>query len=570
MHRSTPPKAGWHPTHLLLVLATWLATVGNWPLWIGLHDSLPPQGLHNPLILMAWGLALLAFTMAFLAACVWPRWLKATGWILLLMSASANYFMHRYHAVIDPTMMANAMHTDRREVRDLLSLDMVLFLLVGVILPGAWWLRQRIRPVPWGRLVFQQGVWVVMGLLVTTALLWLTFQDLASTMRNHKPVRYMINPFNTMYALANNALDRASQAQQTLHLVGQDAVLTAVPEQPTMAPLIVLIIGETARSDNFGLNGYERETTPRLSHLQQQGELVYFSQVSSCGTNTQVSVPCMFSDQDRDAYDGRQKRENVLDVIQRAGLATLWIDNQSGCKGVCDRMPSFSTQSLRIHGLCDNDECYDEVMLHVLPEQLERLPISSRRNGTLVVMHQMGSHGPAYFKRTPVNFKRFLPECQQTDLQACSREALINAYDNSVRYTDHVVAETIHWLQGQSRPVMLIYLSDHGESLGENGLFLHGLPYRMAPEQQTHVPMLIWTNQHMRDFTRLDWPCLMSRAQQPASHDHLFHTLLGLTQVSTQAYQPSLDLSAGCRRDQVSGSSAEPPPPPRRLDTTSS
>ncbi|MEY4978570.1 MAG: hypothetical protein RLZZ352_840 [Pseudomonadota bacterium] len=537
----------WHPTHLLAVLALWLATVGNGPFWFSMADVLPSQGLRSGLILGAWALALTGFTLTFLALWVWPRWIKPAGIVLLFMAASANYFMHSYGVVIDPSMLANALHTDAREVRDLISPGMLLFLVGGVLLPGWWWWRQPLLPVSLGRLLGRQTLAAVLGLLVAVLMLWLSFQDLASTMRNHKSLRYMVNPFNTVYALVRNGVGQATLAQQTLQPVGEDAVLTAKPATEAEAPLIVLVVGETARAANFGLGGYARDTTPRLAALQQQGDLVYFNNVRSCGTNTQVSVPCMFSGLGREDFDGHRYRENLLDVLHRAGLAVLWLDNQAGCKGVCDRVPQFSTQALKLPGLCTDDECFDEVMLKVLPEQLALLAPQRRANGTVVVLHQMGSHGPAYFKRTPANFKPFQPECDKNNLQECSAESLVNTYDNTLRYTDHVLAETITWLQAQARPTALIYLSDHGESLGEKGLYLHGMLYSMAPDEQTHVPMLMWMNPAMQHHTGLDLACLKARAGAAASHDNLFHTMLGLTRVSTQVYQPALDLTAACR-----------------------
>lgn len=549
------PTRPWHPTHLLIVLALWLASIGNAPLWAELYRLLPASGGLRPLTLAAWGLALSGATLAFLALWVWPRWLKAAGFALLLVTACTSYFMFTYRVVIDPTMLANALHTDAREVRDLLSPAMLLFLAAGVLLPGWWWWRQPVRPVRPTRLVLGQLLWAALGLLLAVALLWLTFQDLASAMRNHKPVRYMINPFNTVYALARNLPSPAAWTPQALQPVGEDARLVAVPAAASEAPLIVLVVGETARAANMGLAGYGRDTTPRLAALQARGELVYFSDVRACGTNTQVSVPCMFSDLPRQAFDGRQPRENLLDVVQRAGLAVLWIDNQSGCKGVCDRVAQMDTRSLAIPGLCDGGECVDEVLLRVLPEAIERLDSERRALGTLVVLHPMGSHGPAYFRRTPANFKPFQPECTQTDLQACPPEALVNAYDNTLRYTDHVLAETVAWLQSQPRPAALVYVSDHGESLGEKGLYLHGMPYSLAPDEQTHVPMLLWMNPAMRERSGIDPACLQARAQQPASHDHLFHTLLGLMGVATRAYAPEMDLTHACRQPALNATS---------------
>lgn len=542
-----PPATGWHPTRLLWVLCAWLVTVGNLPLWLALGQlpelSAARLGLLVPLLSGILGTALAAL----LGLLVWPRWLKPVGLVLLLTVTSSSYFMLSYGVVIDPTMVANTLQTDAREVRDLLSLNMLGALLVGVVLPGVWWWRQPVRRVPGLRLAWQQGALSLLAVLLSAGLFWLAFQDLASLMRNHKPLRYMINPFNTLYALGRASVGQAAQAQTPLQPLGLDAQ-AATASGPDAAPLIVLVVGETARAANFGLQGYERDTTPRLRALQAQGDLVYFSNVSSCGTNTQTSVPCMFSHLGRaDFSDNRDRHENVLDVLQRAGLAVLWLDNQSGCKGVCERVPNASTRSLDVPDWCHDGECHDEIMLHGLNARLAELPAERRAKGTVVVLHQMGSHGPAYYLRTPAAHKAFTPECASNTLQNCDPAALRNSYDNTIRYTDHFLAQTVAWLQQQHQPGALLYVSDHGESLGENGLYLHGMPYAMAPREQTHVPMLAWLSPAFQQQRGVTADCLRPQAGQALSHDHLFHSLLGLSGVQTQARQPALDIFGACQ-----------------------
>ncbi len=542
-----PPATGWHPTRLLWVLCAWLVTVGNLPLWLALGQlpelSAARLGLLVPLLSGILGTALAAL----LGLLVWPRWLKPVGLVLLLTVTSSSYFMLSYGVVIDPTMVANTLQTDAREVRDLLSLNMLGALLVGVVLPGVWWWRQPVRRVPARRLAWQQGALSLLAVLLSAGLFWLAFQDLASLMRNHKPLRYMINPFNTLYALGRASVGQAAQAQTPLQPLGLDAQ-AATASGPDAAPLIVLVVGETARAANFGLQGYERDTTPRLRALQAQGDLVYFSNVSSCGTNTQTSVPCMFSHLGRtDFSDNRDRHENVLDVLQRAGLAVLWLDNQSGCKGVCERVPNASTRSLDVPDWCHDGECHDEIMLHGLNARLAELPAERRAKGTVVVLHQMGSHGPAYYLRTPPQHKAFTPECASSTLQDCDPAALRNSYDNTIRYTDHFLAQTVAWLQQQPQPGALLYVSDHGESLGENGLYLHGMPYAMAPREQTHVPMLAWLSPAFQQQRGVTADCLRPQAGQALSHDHLFHSLLGLSGVQTQVRQPALDIFGACQ-----------------------
>jgi len=541
----------WHPTTLLLVLAVWLATLGNVPLWRAIWRLPETQGPHALMTLGTLAAAVLAFTLVFLCLLVWPRWLKPVALVLLALAAASSYFIQSYGVVIDASMIANVTQTNPQEALDLLSWSMLGTLGLGLVLPGLWLWRQQLRPVPAGRLAWQQLGTLALALLLAVVLLWVSFQDLASLMRNHKSLRYMINPFNTVYALGRHGLGQAAQAQQVLQPIGEDAHLALPVSNPAAAPLIVLVVGETARAANFGLGGYARDTTPELRQLQQEGDLVYFSQVSSCGTNTQTSVPCMFSHLGRKDYVGNDARyENVLDVMQRAGLAVLWLDNQAGCKGVCDRVPHADTQALKSPALCQGGDCLDESLLQILPEQLARLDPAKTARGTVVVLHQMGSHGPAYYKRSASARKAFTPECTSHALQDCPPEQITNAYDNSLRETDHFLAQTIHWLQAQAqeRPTALMYVSDHGESLGEKGLYLHGMPYALAPQEQTHVPMLMWFSKGMQQSLDLSVDCAQAQAGKPWSHDNLFHTLLGLSGVQTRVAQASRDILSTCER----------------------
>ncbi len=541
------PATPWHPTSLLLVLTAWLGTVGNLPLWLAIWRLPETQGFRGVTTLLGFMLVVLGLLSLFICLVVWPRWLKLGGLLFLIMAASSSYFMWTYGVVIDASMLANAAQTDVREVRDLLSWSMLGTVLLGVALPGYWWWRQPVGRVPTKSLLLRQAGVALAALLLAMLVFWLAFQDVASLMRNHKPLRYMVNPLNSLYASVRLAVGEASQAAQPLLPIGEDARLLAPPATEKDAPLLVLVLGETARATNFGLGGYARDTTPQLRQLQKQGDLVYFQDVSSCGTSTQASVPCMFSHLDKAQYEGNSKRyESLLDVLQRAGLAVLWIDNQSGCKGVCDRVPNVNTQALQVPAYCKGGECFDEVMLHELPQQLAALDPAKRARGTVVVMHQMGSHGPAYYKRTPDAFKSFAPECTSNALQNCPPEQIVNTYDNTILYTDHFIAKTVNWLQSQSRPTALMYLSDHGESLGEKGLYLHGMPYSMAPKEQTHVPMLVWLSKPLQRQRGWDVACLQGQSARALSHDHLFHSMLGLTQVSTDLAQPALNLFAAC------------------------
>jgi lipid A ethanolaminephosphotransferase len=305
---------------------------------------------------------------------------------------------------------------------------------------------------------------------------------------------------------------------------------------------VVLVVGETARAANWGLGGYARQTTPELARLP----VVDFTQTMSCGTSTEVSLPCMFAPVGRRDYDeGRIRgQESLLHVLARAGVAVRWRDNQSGCKGVCEGLPAETVSAIDAPGLCRGDHCFDEVLLADIDDRL-----AQARGTQLWVLHQLGNHGPAYARRYPASYARFQPACASDDLGRCSRDEIVNAYDNALLYTDHLLATLIGKLQAHAGEVdvAMLYVSDHGESLGEAGLYLHGMPYPIAPSQQTHVPMVMWLGESFAGETGLGHDCLAARAQQRASHDNLFHTLLGLLDVRTSLYDAAWDLGAACR-----------------------
>jgi lipid A ethanolaminephosphotransferase len=309
----------------------------------------------------------------------------------------------------------------------------------------------------------------------------------------------------------------------------------------------LLVVGETARADHFGLNGYTRNTTPQLKALGD--EVTSFGNVRSCGTNTAVSLPCMFSHLGRIAWNDREREhESLLHMLHRAGYAVLWLDNQSGCKGVCNGLPTVNTAVLKLPEHCASGECHDGVMLAVLDAEIAKLDPARRARGVVVAMHQMGSHGPAYFKRVPENFVQFTPECRTSNLQECSRENIVNSYDNTILYTDWLLGSSITWLKAkaQTHATALLYVSDHGESLGENNLYLHGLPYAIAPDTQKHVPMVTWFSDAFETRSGVSNACLRRKQAALLSHDNYFHTVAGLLDVKSAEYKVGLDAFAGC------------------------
>src|SRR5690606_9904661 len=382
----------------------------------------------------------------------------------------------------------------------------------------------------------------ILGVVMLLVAVGLTFfQDVSALMRNNKPMRYLVTPGNWITSLFRVAQEAMATSSRPHIPVGTDAVLT--PSRGGRPKLLVIVVGETVREQNWGLSGYERNTTPELA---ARPDVVNFSNVTACGTSTEVSLPCMFSALGRRNYDkdAIARSDSLLHVLDHAGVATSWRDNQTGCKGVCDGLPFESFLHADVPELCNGERCLDEVLLHGLAER-----VAAEQGTQVVVLHQLGNHGPSYFSRYPREFERFVPACHTTQLGECSAPEVINAYDNSILYTDHFLARTIEFLASQEdRDTAMIYVSDHGESLGEGGLFLHGIPYQIAPETQTKVPLVVWLSPGLQRTANISLACLMRSRAEPLSHDNLFSSVLGLLGVSTSVYDPRMDILRGCQR----------------------
>jgi lipid A ethanolaminephosphotransferase len=531
-----------HIETLVLWVAVFLMLAGNGPFWRAALAGRPWSESGT------WGFAaavltsLSAFYLAAGAAVATRHTIKPLLTILLLVSAAAAYYMDRYAIYFDPAMLRNVLATNYKEARELIGWDLVLYLLAFGAVPSAlvWWPELKRRPP--GRAIAMRLTWIAVAIAVGVGSLLLVFADFASMMRNQREMRHLITPGNLVAAVARNAWGRARRPNQPKVPVALDARLGGDWNARKRPALFVLVVGETARAQNFSLDGYARETNPQLARR----DVINFPNAQACGTSTEVSLPCMFSSFGRRGYDEEKilTHESLLHVLARAGFKVLWRDNQSGCKGVCDGLPFEQLDHANVDAFCAEGQCLDEVLLHGMDG------IARDTQGNLfVVMHQLGSHGPAYFKRYPAVFKRFTPACETEDLRRCTEAEIVNAYDNSLLYTDFVLGKVIDFLEQaqKTHDTALLYVSDHGESLGERGLYLHGVPYAIAPDVQTHVPFVMWLSPAFRRNFAVDEACMRSRASQPASHDNLFHSLLGVLDVQTSAYEVGMDLFAPCR-----------------------
>lgn len=463
--------------------------------------------------------------------------------IILPVSALASYAMYKYQIIFDRGMIENIIETQQSEATSYLNISVVLWFLVSGVLPAVWLF---FTPVKYEKSVLHRlGVRLlsmVLSLLVVAAVAGVYYKDYASVGRNNRTLNLEIVPTNYLYSTFQYYNHRYFTHTGPFQVIGNDAKLVQQPGQkPT---LLFLVVGETARAQNQSFSGYDKPTN---EFTQKVSDVVYFSHTRSCGTATAVSVPCMFSNMKRVDFDNSRARnsEGVLDIVQKAGVSVFWKDNDEGCKGVCDRVPNEIISTAKDGKYCDGDTCYDMALLNNIDAD-----IKNEDKNTLIGLHLVGSHGPTYFKRYPPEFRTFIPDCPRSDIENCSREQLINTYDNTLRYTDYVVSQIIEKAkQYQDRyNVAVIYLSDHGESLGENGLYLHGTPYGLAPAEQTHVPMLFWLSPGYIKANGINLSCLKQKgANAEVSQDNLFHTVLDAMNVQTSELDPQLDILRDCK-----------------------
>lgn len=529
---------------LLLLACLYHTLLLNTPFW---HAVLAGRSPGEPGTWLFTAAVFVFFTglhFALLALFATRHTIKPALGLLITVSAAVAYFMNTHGIYLDPDMLRNVLQTDPAEARELLSPALFGYLALYALPPFLLLTRVDLIASPWPRAALVRAGSLLLAFVVSAGALLLVFQDFSALMRNHKEIRYLATPGNYLYSTAIAASAETQRSNEPRLPVGLDAKLNSHGQQRHKPALLVIVAGETARAANWGLSGYTRQTTPQLAAR----DVINFSHVSSCGTSTATSLPCMFSPYGRAGYDEAriERSESLLHVLARAGFAVRWVDNQAGCKGVCDGIDTRGIDKNRDAQRCDGERCLDEVML----DELTRIVDEQNEGNLVVVLHALGNHGPAYYRRYPAASRQFTPTCDTAELQQCSREAIVNSYDNALLYTDTVLARTIDLLKTlQTRyDTALVYASDHGESLGENGIYLHGMPYAIAPREQTEVPMVMWLSDGFARAAALDNDCLRARAQAPASHDHLFHSVLGLLDVSTSIYDARLDVSASCRK----------------------
>lgn len=458
--------------------------------------------------------------------------------LLLIISSITNYFMFNFGISIDSDMIRNIFETGTREAFDLITLRSFLWIFITGTIPSLCILFSNIKYKYFKKELFKRIINIFISVFILLVSVLISYKEYASFGRNNRNVRKIINTINYLYSTVRYLQTQVACSNDFVEIDKEVSYI----DNNNNKTLLILVIGETARAKNFYLGNYNRNTNPFLS----KQNIIYFDNVVSCGTSTAVSLPCMFSNFERSNFtiDKAKNMENILDLVQKVGYDIIWLENDDGCKGVCKRVKTENMTKSGNQEFCRNNYCYDEVLVDNLKNKLKKID-----KNTIIVLHTMGSHGPTYYNRYPDKFKVFVPSCDTADIQKCSKESIINAYDNTILYTDFVLSSTIDILKDvQNFETALIYVSDHGESLGENNIYLHGFPYKIAPEEQKRIPMLIWLSENMKKNHNIDLRCLEIKAKNKNySHDNLYHSILSLLNIKSKTYKKDLDIFNNCK-----------------------
>lgn len=516
-------------TKLVLLVCVFLFVFCNTQFFEKLITVYPPTLVNIP-FLIAISTVLISLTVILLGLFSTKYTVKPLLIFILICSSFSAYFMNQYGIVIDQAMLQNTFETNTAEFYELINIKLFITVLFLGILPSYLVYKCEIEKTTFKKAFINKAKLLSVTVLIFVFTIWLFSSFFSGFIREHKDIRAYSNPLFFIDSSSKYIYNNYIKSDFKFKKIGVNA---KIPDGDKARELVIMVVGETARADRFSLNGYTRKTNPLL---ENEG-VFYFSNFSASGTSTAVSVPCMFSvlngsDCNKQA---NAASENLLDVLRHADINVLWRDNNSSSKGVADRVDYQDFKTKLLNPDCDR-ECRDLGMLSGLDSYIKY----TKKGDIFIVLHQMGSHGPAYYKRYPVEFEKFTPVCKTAQLNNCTDEEINNAYDNTILYTDYFLAEVIKFLKNYSSEfeTVMLYVSDHGESLGEKGLYLHGMPYSMAPKEQIQIPAIMWFG----DSYHVNRNTMQERVSLEYSHDNIFHTALGIVEVYSEPYNSHLDI----------------------------
>lgn len=437
--------------------------------------------------------------------------LRIAGKIILsitfIISAIASYFVNTYNIIVDESMIGNVLNTNYDESSAFFSWKMVIYLILFGILPVIFIFTTKIIYPSTKRFSARLGIVLLFILLMVgmnaKSVLWID--------KNSKHLGGLAMPW--AYAV-NTTLFYVHKNQENR----KEILLPKATISNKEKSVVVLVIGESARSANFSLYGYAKNTNPLLSKMEN----LFHFRANSCATYTTAGLKCILEHENtNDLY------EILPNYLYRNGVEVIWRTTNWGEPPV--HIPKYQ-RAEDLKSRCEGEGCdYDEILLSGLADEIR----ASDKDKILVVLHTSTSHGPTYNKKYPIHFEHFKPVCNSVELANCSPNELINAYDNTIVYTDYLLAQTIEKLKELTDyKSTMLYVSDHGESLGEKNLYMHGLPMSLAPKEQYEIPFIVWTSDKSKNVKK----------EKEVSQHHIFHSVLNFLSVKSPIYKPEMSV----------------------------
>lgn len=535
----------WYLAYFLVVV--YFATILNAKLVTHFYDLALESKASSYFFLLTPPLVVISFLSIVFLMFSFKYVFKTVFAFLLPTGAAVAYYAYKYGVIFDYDMMINLLQTNVSEAKSYYSWVAVFVVLFLGVVPAIILLKCKLV---WPKTYLGglgSRVLILVVAISTIGLISLPYyQNYASIARNNNILRKEISPYNYVWYGIKAIRQTYFPKQVEFTKLGEDSFIDNPQERPE---IFVIVLGETARANNFNSNGYHRDTTP---YTEQEKHFIRFAPVKTCGTATAVSVPCMFSNLTKAQYDEDKayNQSSLVDILEYSGYKVAWYDNDGGCKGVCKRVPHevINPYAAENSKYCKDGSCYDAILLDRLHKRLH-VALKNKEN-TVIFLHLIGSHGPTYYQRVPKDQVLFTPTCDRADIENCKVEEIVNSYDNTIAYTDYILKGVVDTLEEHSQDfgTAMFYISDHGESLGEYGLFLHGTPYSVAPNTQTHVPMMGWFSKSFIDDHNMNMECLRKNAKSgDFSQDNFFHSMLGILDVNTKLYDDNLDVFKSCR-----------------------
>ena len=429
--------------------------------------------------------------------------------VLSVVNATAVYFILTYNVFIDATTIENVFNTRYSEASGFFSWSLWLFILVFGVLPALFCLLQ---PVAIGK-ARKLGVYCGCSLAVILVTGLLNIKQTLFISQHDTELGGLLQPWS--YIANTYRIISFSQDEQAEEIKLPDGRITDDEKA-----VVVLVIGESARKANFQLYGYQRDTNPLLS--KQQELKVY--QANSCATYTTAGAKAILEPKDCD-----ELYELLPNYAFRTGVDVSWRTYNWGEPPI--HIDEYLTDQELAKMYPDTDARYDGILYAGLRERIE----SSKKNKVLIILHTSTSHGPQYANKYPKEFEVYKPVAKNVEEGEKNVGMLVNAYDNTIRYTDFLLDSLINTLRTMTDwKGAMIFISDHGESLGENKMFMHGLPMRLAPKEQYEIPFLVWTSEGFRTY-KDNLPAVLEQ-------HYIFHSVLNLLSIQSPAYNEEYDI----------------------------